>query len=208
MLIVGQPQNLGRRTMLLLLARRTTIGFVLFILSMILAFMGPFLAISIASLMSLDGNVNNSTVTSVSNAVSAFSVMALLASVILILVGMIIGLIQYRNRIFVLEEFNLKFRRGIISKTEISIPYRQIQDINLVRTAMHRIFGVSRLLMITAGREDSKTRNESDTIFDPIDFDLANELQNFLEHKIGIQIVERVVPPPDQNIQSQPQSQA
>jgi len=196
MLIVGQPQNLGRRTMMLILTRRTAIGFVVFICSIILAFSGPGIAYALASLISLGGQSNTSAITDISNYVASFSVMALLASVILILVGIIIGLIQYRNHVFVLEEFNIKFRTGIFDKSEVSIPYRQIQDINLVRTVMHRIFGVSRLLMITAGREDAKTQNKSDTIFDPVDADLADEIQKFLEHKIGIQVVERVVQEP------------
>jgi len=193
MLIIGQPQNLGRKTMMLILARKTTIGFVVLIVSVILAFLSPVIAVMIGGLVSL-GGASNSTIVSIANAINSFSVMALLAGVILVLVGMIVGLIEYRNHVFVLDEFNIKFRHGIINKTEISIPYRQIQDINLVRTFMHRFFGVSRLLMITAGREDAKTQNESDTIFDPVDADLAEEIQNFLEHKIGIQVVERVVP--------------
>ena len=195
MLLIGQPQNMGRRTMLLTVARHTTFGFVLFLISGILAFVGPFLAVTVTNLMTLGGTASKTQYTTVSDAISNLSVMALLGSVILILVGMIIAIIQYRNHVFLLEEFSLKFRRGIFDKTEVSIPYRQIQDINLVRTVMHRIFGVSRLLMITAGREDDSTQNESDTIFDPIDADLAAEIQHFLEHKIGVQVIERIVQP-------------
>ena len=202
MLIVGQPQNLGRKTMMLILARRTTIGFVVFFVSIIIAFSSPNIAYTLGSLVSIGGSTNSSTVIDISNYIASFSVMGLLAGVILILVGMIIGLIQYRNHIFVLDEFNIKFRTGIFDKSEVSIPYRQIQDINLVRTVMHRMFGVSRLLMITAGREDVKTQNKSDTIFDPVDADLADEIQKFLEHKIGIQVVERVVQEPTPNTQA------
>jgi len=195
MLLIGQPQNFGKRTLLLILARHTTFGFVVFLISGILAFVGPLLTVTITSMMTLGGTATKAQYASVSDAISNLSVITLLGSVILILVGMIIAIVQYRNHVFLLEEFSLKFRSGILDKMEVSIPYRQIQDINLVRTVMHRIFGVSRLLMITAGREDASTQNESDTIFDPIDAELAAEIQHFLEHKIGVQVIERVVQP-------------
>jgi len=192
MIEIGKPQNMGRKTMMLIIARHTTIGFVVFIISGIIAFIGPVISSAIVGAMSLNGSVDSASVASVSGAISAFSVMALLASVILILVGMIIGIVQYRNHVFVLDEFSLKFRRGIFDQKEVTLPYRQIQDLNLTRTVMHRIFGVSRLLMVTAAHEDAGDQSESDTIFDPIDADLAVEMRHFLEHKIGVQVIERV----------------
>jgi uncharacterized membrane protein YdbT with pleckstrin-like domain len=101
-------------------------------------------------------------------------------------------MIQFQNHTFTLEEFGLKMQEGIINKTEVSIPYRQIQDINLMRSWLHRLFGVSRLIMITAGNEEAGTHEEADTIFDPIDANLAEELRTYLGQKIGVQIVQQV----------------
>ncbi len=193
MLVIGKPQNLGKKTLMLILARRTSVGFVVFMAAIILATVSPAVSLMIVNLMSLSGSSGHSAIANISGAVSSFSVMALLAGIILIMVGIIIGLIQYRNHIFILDEFSLKFRRGIFDQMEVSIPYRQIQDMNIVRTIPHRIFGVSRLIMITAGREDTADHNEADTIFDPIDADLAVDIRVFLERKIGVQVIERMV---------------
>ena len=193
MLVIGKPQNLGKKTLMLILTRRTSVGFVVFIASIILATITPAISTMIVNIMSLSGTSGHSAVANISGAVSSFAVMALLAGIILIMVGIIIGLIQYRNHVFILDEFSLKFRRGIFDQMEVSIPYRQIQDMNIVRTIPHRMFGVSRLIMITAGREDTEDHNEADTIFDPIDADLAVEIRVFLERKIGVQVIERMV---------------
>ncbi len=190
MIVVGQPQHLGRKTLLLLLSRRTTVGFILFIISGALAFLIPSLALGIAGITSLGGQINHGTVSTISSGLFSLNILLFLGSIILFLVTLIIGLVQYRNYIFVLDEFSLKMRKGLLSQTEISIPYRQIQDINLVRTFSHRLFGVSRLIMITAGHEDVKEHDETDTVFDPIDADLAEEIRAFLERRIGVQIIE------------------
>ena len=71
MLLIGQPQNLGRRTMMLILARRTTIGFVVFLCSIILAFLGPSISYTLVSLMSLGGSSNSSAVLDISNSIAS-----------------------------------------------------------------------------------------------------------------------------------------
>ncbi len=91
------------------------------------------------------------------------------------------------------RQFGLKLRRGVFSQKEISLPYRQIQDIDIARTVAHRIFGVSRLVMITAGHESPEAHDQTDTAFDPIDKALAEEVRAFLERKIGVQIIEGTV---------------
>ncbi len=190
MIVVGQPQHLGQRTLLLSLSRKTTLAFVLCVASGLIAVIGPSLAVGITGVIALGGTISGSTVGTIYRSVMSFDVILFLGSIVLFLVTMIIGLMQYRNFFFVLEEFSLKMRKGILNKEEISIPYRQIQDINLVRTLSHRIFGVSRLILITAGHENIKEHDETDTVFDPIDANLADEIRTFLERKIGVQVVE------------------
>jgi len=162
----------------------------MFLISAIVAFIGPVLVTSLDSLMSLGGSTKSAGSSAISGFISNASVLLFLGSIILMLMGVIVALIQYRNSIFVLDQFSLKFHRGFLNQTEISIPYRQIQDIDLVRTIQHRLFGVSRLVMITAGHEEAKEGTETDTIFDPIDADLAEEIRTFLEKRIGVQVIE------------------
>src|ERR1019366_792842 len=139
MITLGQPQHLGQRTFMLFISRRVTLGVVAFLISGVLAFIGPSLAVGIGSAASLGGSASRATVATIGGYISSFTILLFLVSVILVLVGIIIALVQYRNYIFVLNEFSLKMKHGLLNQLEISIPYRQIQDINLVRTFPHRM---------------------------------------------------------------------
>jgi len=192
MITIGQPRHLGSRTLLLLLARCVTPGVMLLVLSGVVAVIAPYVAGGFGGAFTTGGLANPQTTSVIYQNVSYIDMLVFLASIIMILAGIIVGLIQFRNYFFTLTEFDLKFRRGIFNQMENSIPYRQIQDINLVRTIAHRIFGVSRLVMISAGHEQDQNHDETDTVFDPIDADIAMEIRTFLERRIGIQIVEDV----------------
>lgn len=193
MIVVGQPQHLGKRTLMLLLSRKTTIALVILVVALVLVALIPSLSLGIAGITSLGGSISQSTVSTISGGLTFLNTLLFLGGIIFFLLGLIIGLIQYRNYIFVLDEFSLKMRRGIFSQREISLPYRQIQDIDLVRTVTHRLFGVSRLVMITGGHEEEADHDPTDTIFDPIDADLAEEVRAFLERRIGVQVIEGTV---------------
>ena len=190
MITLGQPQHLGNKTLMLILSRRTTVAFILFIVNGALVFLIPSLAIGMAGISSLGGSINQNNVTVITNGLVSLNTLLFLGSIIIFLITLIIGFFQYRNFVFILDEFSLKIRKGILSEIEISVPYRQIQDINLLRTFSHRMFGVSRLIIITAGHEDVKEHDETDTVFDPIDADLAEEIRSFLERRIGVQVIE------------------
>jgi uncharacterized membrane protein YdbT with pleckstrin-like domain len=190
MITIGQPQHLGKRTLILYASRKATIGIVMLLISFAVATIGQPAAAAFAGLLASGGSFNPDTVAVIEGYFSSFSVLLFLASIMILLIGIIIALVEYRNYVFVLDEFSLKFHRGIFNQEEISIPYRQIQDIDLVRTIQHRLFGVSRLIMITAGHDEAKETDDTNTIFDPIDADLASEIRQFMERKIGVQVIQ------------------
>ena len=68
-------------------------------------------------------------------------------------IAFLFGLIKYFSYEYVLDENALRISLGILNKTETSIPYRQIQDVDIDRTLIHRFFGVSRLAILTAGED-------------------------------------------------------
>ena len=191
MITVGQPQHLGRKTFFLFLSRRTTVALVLFIIAIIIFVLGGNIATGIAGLTSFGGPISSVTVANISGSLTGLGILILLLAVIAFLLGFIISLLQYRSYVFILDEYGIKMRRGVISQKEISLPYRQIQDVDIVRDVNHRIFGVSKLVMMTAGHEDKGEESDgTDTVFDPIDQSLAEEVRAFLERRIGVQIVE------------------
>ena len=65
--------------------------------------------------------------------------------------------ISYISYTFMLAEDSLKIKKGILNKTEIAIPYRQVQNVDIERDFMFQMMGLSRLIILTAGHEDEKS---------------------------------------------------
>jgi uncharacterized membrane protein YdbT with pleckstrin-like domain len=193
MITIGQEQHMGKRTFLLLLSRKTTVALVLFIVSVAVFSLHSSLAIGIAGLAAMGGAVSGATAISIAGDISYVSLFIFLGSIIAFLLGLIVTLLQYRNYTFTLDEFDIKMRRGIFSKKEISISYRQIQAVDIIRSVSYRLFGVSRLVMITAGDDDPGENEEADTVLDPIDKSIAEDIRELLEHKIGVQVIEGTI---------------
>ena len=73
-----------------------------------------------------------------------------------LLIGGVIGYLRYITYIFCLADHALLIEQGILNKERVSIPYRQVQNINLRRSIIDRLLGVSHLIILTAGHEDSR----------------------------------------------------
>jgi len=174
MIPLGQEQNLGRKTFLLMLSKKTGTSLILLFLALALGMnkdlFGPKLAPTISTI--------------------AFAI--LLIAFIMFVFGYLISRLKFKNYTFTLEEFDIKLKQGLFNTKEISLPYRQIQSVDISRTLAYQFFGVSRLVMITAGHEEENVKNhdETDTVFDPIDADLAEEVRKTLQRKIGVQVIE------------------
>lgn len=101
--------------------------------------------------------------------------------------------LMYINYKFALSDNALKIKRGILDKEEISIPYRQIQDVDIDRDLGFQMMGVSRIIILTAGQEAQKTPdNETEGILPALDKDLAEWLQTELLKRANIQKVTEV----------------
>jgi len=105
-------------------------------------------------------------------------------------IGIILGGLQYHFFIFTLEEFGIKLKQGILSFEEITIPYRQMQDVDVTRPLLYRFFGLSRLVLISAGHEEPGEPDKTNTIFDPMDSEIAEEIRTILDRRIGVQVIE------------------
>jgi putative membrane protein len=99
---------------------------------------------------------------------------------------------------FCLAEDSLKIKKGVLEKEEVSIPYRQIQDVDIKRDLSFQMIGLSRIMILTAGHEDEKpTEDDSEGILPAIDKDLAEWLQAQLLQRANVQkVTEEPVAPP------------
>ena len=174
MIPLGQEQTLGRKTFLLMLSKKTGTALIFI-----------FVALALGMNKDLFGP-------KIAPAVSTAAFAILLIGFIMFVIGYGISRLKYKNFTFTLEEFDIKLKQGLFNIKEISLPYRQIQSVDISRTLAYQFFGVSRLVMITAGHEEDNMKNpdETDTVFDPIDADLAEEVRQTLQRKIGVQIIE------------------
>jgi uncharacterized membrane protein YdbT with pleckstrin-like domain len=194
---------MGRRTFLLLLSKRTTMALILMMVALILGTSKDLLAGGLLSLFKMAGSINPSVVQGFAAVVSGIALFLLIASVCMFIFGYIVSRLHYNNYTFTLEEFDIRLKKGLLDIKEISIPYRQIQNVDISKTVWYQMFGVSRLVLITAGHEED-ARDETDTVFDPIDADIAEEVRQILQRRIGVQIVEGQEQADKENQESRP----
>ncbi len=102
----------------------------------------------------------------------------------------LIAWLDYRNYRFILDEFGLKISRGILSKEQTAIPYRQIQNVDIERSLLERLLGVSRLVIITAGHDDSSNNKDiTEGVLPILDKQRAVEIQEALLKRSSVQEV-------------------
>jgi uncharacterized membrane protein YdbT with pleckstrin-like domain len=107
-----------------------------------------------------------------------------------LIIIILISWLTYANYLFALGEDALKIRRGILDREEVAIPYRQIQNVDIEEDITDRMWGVCRLIILTAGHEDEpKPEGESEGILPVIDKALAEQLQAELLHRTDVQRV-------------------
>ena len=190
MIPVGRPQHLGQKTFIIMILRGALPGILLLIIVIILSFFKDSL------IQNMTGNL-----TLVGQAVPAFgsnimTFIPLLFPVLFFLamifggLGIILSALQYHFFIFTLEEFGIKLKQGILSFEEITIPYRQMQDVDVTRPLIYRLFGLSRLVIFSAGHEESNEPDKTNTVFDPMDCEIAEEIRTILDRRIGVQVIE------------------
>jgi len=96
----------------------------------------------------------------------------------------------YINCTFALTDDALKIKKGIFTEKEIAIPYRQIQNVSIERNFSDQIFGLSRVIISTAGHDNDKTpEDESKGILPPISKARALALQMELLKRADVQKV-------------------
>lgn len=94
--------------------------------------------------------------------------------------------LTYRFWRYQLAEDALKVEKGIIWKKYISIPYERIQNVDIYRGVLARIFGLSDLQIQTAGYSGGYGRygkGESEGKLPGIDMQLAEQLREELVKK-------------------------
>jgi uncharacterized membrane protein YdbT with pleckstrin-like domain len=176
-------QKLGIKVFYYYLSRRISVGFLLLIVSFIFSI----------SQNSIISTISSFIPSSFSTPVFGYFVMGLFAiSILWIILGIFMSWLDYISCTFSLDSDSFDISRGIFNKKEVSISYRQIQDIDIEQTFYNKMFGVSRLVVLTAGNDDKDKEDESEGIFEVIDANLAEDLRKHILEKTSVQTVRSV----------------
>jgi uncharacterized membrane protein YdbT with pleckstrin-like domain len=77
-----------------------------------------------------------------------------------------------------------------LNREELSIPYRQVQNVDIDRSLFYQIIGVSKLTIVNASQDSIlKAEERRNIVLDPLDRRDAEEIREKLSHLIGIQVV-------------------
>ena len=165
----------GRHTLITLFMLRLPVA-ILFL------FLGIILAVSDNYFVSLAAKFSPQYTTVVSK---IFPLLTAGAFVFFIAIAGIISLVvwlQYISVEYLFDDESFKVRLGIFSIKELSIPYRQIQNVDVNRPLLYRLMGVSDITLLTAGREDQDDPDhaEADATVTLLEKKLAEQIQRDL----------------------------
>ncbi len=114
-------------------------------------------------------------------------------STLILIFGLLINLIHYFTCIFGMDDYGFKMHRGLISRDEVTIPYHQIEDVDVDQSVIGRLLGVGKLIILTAGNENKdKHGEENEIVFSIIDISIAKSLQKILVERSSVQLVKEV----------------
>ena len=113
-----------------------------------------------------------------------------LTTLVVFAVTTFISWLKYTTFQFQLTNDIFKIRRGFFTKTEVAIPYRRIESVDIKRTLIHQLFGVSRINIETTIDSEATGDNKndaSDEVFPVIDHTLATTIQEELTKRANVQ---------------------
>ncbi|MFA5174425.1 MAG: PH domain-containing protein [Candidatus Pacearchaeota archaeon] len=106
--------------------------------------------------------------------------------VAVIIVGEIYARMTYNRWFYEFGPTNLKLERGIIWKRYSNVPYERVQNVDIQRGILARMFGFSSVHIQTAGYSYSPRGGiGSEGYLPAIEMDKAEEIRDFLMKKIS-----------------------
>ncbi len=94
--------------------------------------------------------------------------------------------LEYQHYGVILEPENFRVKRGVLTQTEVGIPYRRIKEVNLDRGVFEQMFGISTIVITLLGEGEGQRFGDESTITLPlIDQSIAQEIQNYVLEKGG-----------------------
>lgn len=106
--------------------------------------------------------------------------------VLVIIIAEIYARMAYNRWFYEFTSSNLKVERGIIWKKYSNIPYERVQNVDITRGIMARIFGFSSINIQTAGYSGGgRGMPVSEGYIPAVSMEAAERIRDFLMKKIG-----------------------
>ena len=165
-----QYKKLGYKTLSLFILRRSLILFIIILLSLILFTFWSFIPYDYLLSAQLAS-------------VGLFVLFVILALIIVSL-----GLIEYQHYKIIIDDETIKIYRGLFSEEDIGLPFRHIKQANIERSLMDQFFGVSNINLTTLGEEGGNPLTHEDKLQIPaLDKDMAQEIQDLILKRAEIE---------------------
>jgi putative membrane protein len=161
----------GKVLVYFIVSRLVPIVVVLFILGIALSFLQSLVLASPSLIHLLPFHASQITKTGLP-ALIVFGIVAIL----FIVIG---AWIEYASVKFMFDDFAFHIEHGLISKSEIAIPFRQIQNVSHQQTLGEKMWGIVRVIVETAGTDDMRNAR-SGGVLPVLDADLAFALEQEL----------------------------
>ena len=180
---MNNKQKLGIKVFYYYLSKRTSIGIIVLVSAIVAASFKESLILKLATLISFPSAVN---------IVVLFTKGLFTISALLLIFGLFLSFVKYISCDFTLDDNAFNIRRGFLTKREVSIPYRQIQNINIEQSFGNKMLGIGKLVVLTEGDSGENNAKNREGVFDVIDYDLAHLVREFILQKTNIQTVKDI----------------
>jgi uncharacterized membrane protein YdbT with pleckstrin-like domain len=173
-------KTLGIKTLFLYTIERSIPAILLFFLGVLLPSISRFIITSTS--FEVDPS-NYALIDKVGNMVMA---LIIILAILALAIAIISSVVTYISTLYRLGEHSIRFRKGLISRMEVSIPYKQVQNVNIHQSIFLRILGLAKLVVFSAGGETAEG-GPDDQVFRLVDINIAEEIKRELLERANIQ---------------------
>ena len=111
-----------------------------------------------------------------------------LVGIIVCLIALMIAWVKYKSVQFMFDEFAFHIKKGFLSKSEIAIPYRQIQNISHSQSLSNKMMGIMNIVIETAGEDEPENKVDGDGILPVLDAKIALSIEQELLSKPNLNL--------------------
>ena len=162
-------RHVGNKTLAFFIIRKLGLFFLTLLLIIVLAISSQFVPLQYASML------------------TSLIPYLLLVLLFFLIFGSIEGWFQYSHYSMILSDEDMTITQGFVSQEEIGIPYRRVKEIQIERDVINELAGLSDVVIIIQGAEESGATTERRVILPSLPKDVALRIQNKILGKAEVQ---------------------